>query len=77
MDHIKSQEWDNLVNLRSDEGNRLTKAKTAVRNNLLANIDSAAIKELDKKNYVILSAKRDYWQGVADIGHGAGQEHFE
>ena len=27
MVHIKSQEWDNLVKLRSDEGNRLTKSK--------------------------------------------------
>ncbi|OBZ13599.1 hypothetical protein [Bacillus sp. FJAT-26390] len=67
MVHIKSQEWDNLVNLRSDEGSRLAKAKTAVRNNLLADIDSAAIKELDRTNFVIISAKKDYWQAAANL----------
>ena len=74
MVHIKSQEWDNLVKLRSDEGNRLTKAKTVVRNSLQANLKSTAIKELDRTNYVILSAKRDYWQGASNLSTTAMEQ---
>ncbi|WP_253944730.1 hypothetical protein [Paenibacillus sp. NEAU-GSW1] len=67
MVYIKEKEWDNLLALRSDEGGRLAKAKTAVRNNLLADLNSAEIRELDRVNLTILSAKRDYWQAAANL----------
>ena len=45
-----------------------------MRNSLQANLESTAIKELDRTNYVILSAKRDYWQGASNLSTTAMQQ---